>query len=410
METTAKRYIKLFPWFEGFTLDLLFYIAIDTLFLTVVKQFSSAEIVSITSISLLVSLALQIPLLLIINKIGNTASLRAGAFLLLLSSLLITLGKNYYIVLFGRIFHDISASFHVASTVALENSLDLIDKRNDFVKIRAASLTVYSVLTMLISFVASLMFNLNPYLPMIGCITTCSLGFIFSLFMKDSSAYDKIAVKKETGCKTKIHYSKIVVIAIVLYSIFYVIVNSGQAEGKLFIQENILLDFNVEQTALIMGAIVCSSRIIRVISNMIFNRLYKKYQAKMGVALTVLLCFSIALILFGSFIPQIIIKIVVMAMGYTVILFARDPFKLYIQDVVFVLTPKEQHQSLLIIMAAGVNLLRGGIGLVFSALLLKFPMLLIISIMFVISLVEIILGIIVYRSVQIGKEAKCTNA
>jgi hypothetical protein len=126
-----------------------------------------------------------------------------------------------------------------------------------------------------------------------------------------------------------------------LYSLFYSVVSNGQNEGKLFIQHNILLDFDIEQTSLIIGAIVCVSRIIRVISNVIFEKLYKKYLNKIGIALPVLLCTSIALLLFGSFIPQIIVKILVMAVGYTIILFIRDPFKLFIQDVIFANTPKE---------------------------------------------------------------------
>ena len=404
METRVNKYIKLYPWYHGLTGDLLFYIAVDTLFLSLIKNFSPAEIVSITSISQIVCIALQFPILFIIKRIGNTASVRTGAFFLLSSALLITLGKSYYLVLLGRICHDIAASFHMASVAALENNLDLIDKRSDFVKIRASANTVYAVLTMLISFVASFMFNLNPYLPMIGCITTCTIGFILSLFMKDCSAYDKIANIKKSGVKVKIHYSKVIIIALVLYSVFYSIVTNGQNEGKLFIQQNILLDFNVEQTSLIIGAIICVSRVIRVISNVIFEKLYKKYQAKMGIALPALLCSSIGLMLFGSFIPQVIAKIVVMALGYTIILFIRDPFRLYMQDVLFAITPKEQHQTLLAIMAFGVKISSGGIGLVFSAILLSYPMVVIIAIMLAIAVIEIILGIYLYRSILIGKE------
>ena len=38
MERKLSRFVKLYPWFAGLTGDLLFYIAIDTLFLTVVKE------------------------------------------------------------------------------------------------------------------------------------------------------------------------------------------------------------------------------------------------------------------------------------------------------------------------------------------------------------------------------------
>ena len=322
---------------------------------------------------------------------------------MLISAILITVGKSYYLVLVGRLFHDVSVIFKTASFVALENNLDLIGKRSDFVRLRASANTVYAVLTMLISFVASYMFNLYHYLPMIGCITACAIGVILTFLMKDCSDYNKITYKKENKEKVKIHYSKFIIMAIVVYSFFYPIVNSGQTEGKLFIQQQILLDFNIDDTSLIIGAIVCVSRIIRVFSNVVFAKLYYKYQGKLGIALPVMLSSSIAFMLFGSLIPQVFVKIIVMGIGYTIILFARDPFKLYMQDVVFENTPKEQHQTLLTMLEFGVKLTTAGFGLGFSAILISYPMIVIMALMLAISTIDIALSIKLYRMVLIGK-------
>ena len=406
MNKSLNRFLKVFPWYSALTGDLLFYIAIDTLFLSLVKNFSPAEIVSIASLSQLICIALQFPVLFIIKKIGNTASMRLGAFFLLLSAVFIAFGKNYFLVLLGRVFHDVASIFRSSSIVALENNLDILNRRDDFVRYRTSANTVYSVITMLISFVASYMFNLNHYLPMLGCITTCAVGFGLSLLIKDCSIYNKILDKKKSTKKVKINYSKLIIIAIVLYSLFYSIVTNGQSEGKLFIQQNILLYFDENKTSLIIGAIICVSRIVRVISNIIFEKLYKKYLDKMGIALPILLFTSTALILFGSLIQQIIAKILVMSVGYVIILFIRDPFRLYIQDVVFNNTPKEQHQTLLTILEFGVKIATAGIGLSFSAILLSYSLFVVIAIMFVISIIEIILSIILYRAILIGKELK----
>ncbi len=406
MNKSANRFIKLYPWYSGFTGDLLFYIAIDTLFLSLVKNFSPAQIVSLTSLSQLFCIALQFPVLFVIKKIGNTASVRTGAFFLLTSSVLITFGKSYYTVLLGRVFHDVAAIFRSASIVALENNLDLLDKRSEFVKVRTSSNTVYAVITMLISFVASYMFNLNNYLPMVGCITCCAFGFILSLFLKDSSSYNKITYKSKKTSGVKIQYNRVIILTVVIFAIFYSIVTNGQNEGKLFIQQKILLDFDVEATALIIGAIICVSRIIRVVSNLVFVKLYDKYQAKMGVALPVLQAFSIGLMLFGSFVPQVIVKILVMGVGYTIILFIRDPFRLYIQDVIFALTNKEQHQTLLTVLEFGVKIATAGIGLAFSAILMSYEMIVIIAIMLAIAIIEIVLSMILYRAILRGKEEK----
>lgn len=410
MNKKVNRFIKVFPWYAGLTSDLLFYIAIDTLFLTVVKNFSAAEIVSLTSFAQFACIALQFPVLFIIKRIGNTASIRIGAICMLLSAVLTTMGKSYYLVLIGRVFHDISVVFRTASYVALENNLDLIDKRSEFVRVRASANTVYSVITMLISFVASYMFNLNHYLPMIGCITTCAMGVMLSFLMKDCSAYDKITYKKENKEKVKVKYTKFIIMAIVVYSLFYPIVNNGQSDGKLFIQQQVLLDFNLENTSLIIGAIVCVSRIIRVLSNVGFAKIYCKYEEKLGIAFPVMLSGAIGLILFGSFIPQVLVKIIVMGIGYTVILFARDPFNLYMQDVILANTPKEQHQTLLTMLQFGVKITTAGMGLCFSAVLLTYPMALVMALMLAISTIDIVLGIKLYKMVLTEKSKRIVTA
>ena len=405
MDKHINRFIKVFPWYSGLTADLLFYIAIDTLFLTIVKNFSAAQIVSLTSFAQFACIVLQFPVLFIIRRIGNTASTRVGAICMLISAILITMGKSYYLVLLGRLFHGVSVIFKTASFVALENNLDLIGKRSDFVRLRASANTIYAVLTMLISFVASYMFNLYHYLPMIGCITTCSIGVILTFLMKDCSDYNKITYKKENKEKVKIHYSKFIIMAIVVYSFFYPIVNNGQTDGKLFIQQQILLDFNIDNTSLIIGAIVCVSRIIRVFSNVVFAKLYYKYQGKLGIVLPVMLSSSIAFMLFGSLIPQVVIKIIVMGIGYTIILFARDPFKLYMQDVIFENTPKEQHQTLLTMLEFGVKLTTAGFGLGFSAILINYPMIIVMALMLAISTIDIVLSIKLYKMVLIERSS-----
>lgn len=405
MEKRIKRCIKIYPWYSSFTGDLLFYIAIDTLFLTLVKGFSAAEIVSIYSISQLICIGLQFPILFLMKKIGNTASLRTGALLLLLSAVFTTFGNTYFLVLLGRVMHDSAAIFKNASIVMLENNLELIDRREDFVRARTSANTVYSVITMLIAFVASYMFTLNNYLPMAGCIACALVGFLLSVLTKDYSSNNKpLHIKKKT--RVKLHYSKFIIVTVIAYSVFYAVVSSGQNEGKLFIQEHLFLDFNEDKTALILGAIICVTRVVRVISNVIFAKVYRKYQGKMGAILASLLCISMASMVFGSFIPQVIVKILVMSFGYTIILFARDPYNLYTQDVVFLNTPKEQHETLLVVLNFGMKIATVGLGLVFSAILLSYPLLVVISILLIVSVIEIILSIWLYRVVMTGKQKK----
>ena len=403
-EQNLIKFNKLFPWFAGLSGDLLFWVAIDTLFLTVVKNFNVSQIVSLTSISLITCILRQIPLLNIIKKIGNTKSVRLGSLLLLISSILLTLGTNYIIVVIGKILYEVAFTFQNMINVVLKNNLELQNRENEYIKFRTNANTIYAIATMIISFVASFMFNINNYLPMIGCITFCFVCFVLSFNMIDYSNNNCIKGKtyKENKDKLKkINYSKIVLFIIISYGLFYPIVNSGQSNGKLFIQQELLKNFNVEKTALIIGLILCISRIVRVISNILFNKIYIKYKNKVGVILSFILSLSLCLMLGGYFISfSIILKILVMSLGYIIILFIRDPFKVYLQDLALKKAEKEQQQSLLTTLELSRKIARAIISLSFTVILVNNPMIIVITILIILSIVEIFISLKLYKMIK----------
>lgn len=403
-----KKFNKVFPWYSGLSGDLLFWVAIDTLFLTVVKQFNASQIVSLTTVSLMTCIALQIPLLKIIKKIGNTNSVRLGSLLMLISSILLTFGTKYTIIAIGRIVYEIAITFQNMANAILKNNLELQQRNNEYIEIKTKSNTIYAVVTMIISFVASLMFNLNNYLPMLGCISFCIICFILSFYIIDFSNYDKIEEKKrEKQSKSKTKYNKIIIVLIISYGLFYPIVNSGQSNGKLFIQQELLLNFNVEKTALIIGGMLCISRIIRVISNVAFNKIHNKYEEKVGVILPIFLSTSIILMITGSFIKKyIILKFVIMSFGYIIILFVRDPFKVYMQDLALRNVGKEGQQSLLTTMELSRKVVRAIMSFSFTMILLNNPMITLITILFILSIIEILVSIKLYKLIINGKEEK----
>lgn len=298
-EEKLKRFNNIIHWYSALSSDLLFWIAIDTLFLTVVKGLNAAQIVSLVPISMAICIVLQVPILKIIKIIGNTNSVRLGSFLLLMSSILLTFGNNYVVIVAGKTFFEIATVFMNIANVILKNNLGIQGKSDDYIRIRTKSNTVYAVITMIISFVASSMFNINNYLPMMFCILFCLISFILSFDIIDFSKYNKIKEVKVSKEKRKVKYCKVVVVLIVSYGLFFAIVNSGQENGKLLIQQELLKNFNVENTALILGAIICISRIVRVFGNVMFNKIYKKLKDKIGIILPVLLSISLLCMIAG---------------------------------------------------------------------------------------------------------------
>ena len=402
-----KRFNKIFPWYDGLSGDLLFWIAIDTLFLTVVKKFTAAQIVSLTSISMIINILLQVPLLKIIQKIGNTKSVRVGSLLMLVSSILLTFGRNYLTIVIGKIFYEMAFTFQNMINAVLKNNLELQHKENEYIKYRTKANTIYALVTMIISFVASIMFNINNYLPMIGCITFCIICFILSWYMVDYSKDDKKIIEnnKERN-KGKIQHTKIIVFILISYGLFYPIVNSGQSNGKLFIQQELLKLYDVEKTALIIGAILCVSRIVRLISNIKFDKIHKKYKDKVGIILSVSLSLSLVLMIIGYNISSIpVMKFGIMSLGYIIILFIRDPFKVYMQDLALKNTDKKSQQTLLTTMELSRKIVRTIISLSFTAILVNNPMVLVISILVVLSIVEVFVSLYLYKMI-INKNQK----
>lgn len=410
-ENKLKRFNKIFPWYDGLSGDLLFWVAIDTLFLTVVKNFTASQIVSLTSISMIINILLQVPLLKIIHKIGNTKSVRLGSFLLLISSILLTFGKNYITIIIGKIFYEMAFTFQNMINAVLKNNLELQHTENEYIKYRTKANTIYAAVTMIISFVASIMFNINNYLPMIGCITFCVICFILSWYMVDYSKdnKNKLEKNKETG-KGKIKYTKIIIFILLSYGLCYPMVNSGQSNGKLFIQQELLKLYDVEKTSLVIGAILCVSRIVRLLSNIKFDKIHKKYEDKVGIMLPVGLLISLILMIIGYNVSNMpVMKFVIMGFGYVIILFIRDPFKVYMQDLALKNTDKNRQQTLLTTMELSREIVRTIISLSFTTILLKYPMVLVISILTVLSIIEIFVSIYLYKIIINNNEKEQEN-
>lgn len=142
---------------------------------------------------------------------------------LLLSSILLTFGTDYIIIVIGKICYETAFTFQNMINAVLRNNLELQGKTNEYIKYRTNANTIYAVVTMIISFVASIMFNINNYLPMIGCIIFCLICFILSFYMIDYSNNDCVKVtnyEKNKDKPRKISYSKIVLFIIISYGFF----------------------------------------------------------------------------------------------------------------------------------------------------------------------------------------------
>lgn len=152
---------KIYPIYYGLSSDLVFWIAINTLFLSTVKNLSAFQINSLTTISTILAIVLYFFASKIINKIGNITSVRLANLLLLLSSLLLTFSKSYFFLLLGQILYEFAFVFKAIDSVILIKNLKYLKKEEKYLEIKNKGTTIYSLITMIISLISGFLFNIN---------------------------------------------------------------------------------------------------------------------------------------------------------------------------------------------------------------------------------------------------------
>ncbi len=346
MVVNKKRIVlsnKIYPLFAGLSGDLIFYIAINTLFLTEVKHLSALEISSLTTISLFVMIILNPLVMKIINKIGALKSVKVGVLLLFLGAFLITFSSSYLGILIGSILYESYSYFKKMDTVILRRNLAFLKEEDKYLQIESKYTLIYAVVTMFTAFISGFLFNLNPYLPMIGCLTFCLISIFLSNFLYEVKTFNKV-IKKD---KRKVKLAHLIYLILLLFALCYSIIDLGQNNSKLFIQYKLDSFLSLEAVSIYLTIVVSISRIVRVIANYFFISIYDKYKSKILSIIGYSLLFSFVLILIGNFIPFKILGIVLMSIGFCVFLAVRDPFDNYIKELLLNNTNPNDHEIMI---------------------------------------------------------------
>ena len=391
----VDRFTKIYPFLKGFTDDLLFFIAIDTLFFTIVKGLSVSEISLLTAISSLFAILGRLVFLKLISRIGNTVSVRIGMFLLLLSAIVMTLGTNFWVLLLGKSLYEIAFIFKDMEIVLLKNNLSYIGQEKQYAKIVNKSMVIYAFLTFIVALSSGVLFNIHPYLPMFLCIFICIIAMFFYLFLKDVSEKKNLSISFVGS--SKIGKSNSLWILFLCYGLFFGLMTIGIHNSKLLIQYELA---NIYQTAIVsfyLSLIIALSRISRLVSMVIYGKIYERIKEKVPLIFTTLLCSSFLLILIGYFCPNPFFKFICMTFGFCFILSSRDPFRLYMQDVILTVFPPEYHQRLIsyteLARKIGVTLC----GFLISMILFRWSLICSIWVILFLSLCEVFIAVYLYR-------------
>lgn len=390
---------SIIPYFIGLSDDLMFFIAINSLFFTVVKGLSAAEITFLTTVSTLSYILLQMPALKIIQKIGNIKSIRIGTIMLLCSSILITFGNHYLTTIIGYVFYQPAFLFKKMENVVLENNLRYLNKQDDYIKISNKAHTIYSIITTIIALIAGGIFVFNHYLPMYLCIGICVINVLLSFCIFDVNENTKQSYKaKKTE---KIKFSKIMLTIFISYALLYATINLGQSNSKLFIQYNLEANFGIELTAIYLGFIIVTSRISRILGNLMFRKIYSKFKDKANIILSIMAITAFACILLGNYFSSVIlIKFVLMTIGFDIILATRDSIEVYASNLVLKNTEAPEQQKVFSYLQLSRRLGETAISLFFSILLTKLDLAYVIVCLMVLAIISFCVNSKLYKMIK----------
>ncbi len=197
-----KRNMKLYPFYRAFASDIIFLYAVKLLFLTQVRGLTAADVIFSVSMYALFMVFLQIPAMVVIQKIGY----RRSAFL----SNLFNIFYVGILMFSSNIIHLCIAEFMSALTFSLKDvaepsllraSIPETEKRGKiYSKLEGKGKAQYYYLNAITAALSGFIYAVNPYLPLILSMIisgfTCLLSLLFEELKEEEEAKENISIKQ----------------------------------------------------------------------------------------------------------------------------------------------------------------------------------------------------------------------
>lgn len=200
-----KRNMKLYPFYRAFASDIIFLYAIKLLFLTQVRGVTAADVIFSVSMYAMFMIFLQIPAMIVIQKIGY----RKSAFL----SNLFNIFYVGILMFSSNVIHLCIAEFMSALTFSLKDvaepsllsaSIPKTEKRGKiYSKIEGKGRAHYYYIDAITAVLSGFIYAVNPYLPLIFAIVVsvfaCLLSLLFEEIKEEKEVEEEFNTKEYIG-------------------------------------------------------------------------------------------------------------------------------------------------------------------------------------------------------------------
>lgn len=187
-----KQNMKLYSIYRAISMDLLFFYAIDFLFLTQVKNISASDVVLKSSFYALFMIILQIPANILVDKIGTRRCTILANIFNTIYLLIIIFATNLQSLIVAEFFSALCFSIKdISDTTLLNISIPEGNKKGEiFSKIEGKGNKNYYYINAITSVCAGLLYTINPYIPIIGALIISILSTILSAGFQDIETSD----------------------------------------------------------------------------------------------------------------------------------------------------------------------------------------------------------------------------
>lgn len=315
----------------------MFWCWFDVLFLSMNHGFDMTQISLVFSVSFWVSLIMKGAARSFAKKLRAGRSVLLSAFLFLAAAIFLTFGESITIIILGQSLCLIARNFQEMSTVIAKNAAANDPENIDYMSIMSVSGVFFSVISLVAAIFLNRLYAVNENLPMyicIGCcLNSCVLAYLVSRY--DTGAYGAREDKKREvlpGVRIR-SFDKTTLSCLFLSILFMVIFTVSGDNLKILVEKDLGAMADKTKTVFLFSMILLSSRIVKIISNLLLyaTRNLKADQMKV-----------FSLVVFGTVLVGILGFLSRFFAGYGAIIFAAtafmirvfvfDPFRFSIYD------------------------------------------------------------------------------
>lgn len=194
-----KQNMKIYSMYRAISMDLIFFYAIDFLFLTQVKNISASDVVLKTSFYALFMVILQIPANILIDKMGTRRCTILANIFNTIYLLMIIFARDLKTLIIAEFFSALCFSIKdISDTTLLNMSIPETDKKGEiFSKIEGRGNKNYYYINAITSVLSGFLYTVNPYIPVIGATIIAAIATVLSAGFQEIENPNQIAEKKD---------------------------------------------------------------------------------------------------------------------------------------------------------------------------------------------------------------------